>query len=93
MRTQLYKRIIEEAEFIIEKRATVRLTAKKFGIGKSTVHKDMTERLKGIDVSLYNEVKKILKINKEERHLRGGIATKKKYQNKKQLLKEVALTK
>ena len=93
MRNQLTKRVLLEGEYIAETGATVRLTAKKFGIGKSTVHKDMTERLKGIDVSLYNKVKEILKTNKDERHLRGGIATKKKYQNKKQLLKEVALTK
>ena len=91
--TDIDERVRLTAEYIVETGATVRAAAKNFGVSKSTVHKDMTERLKGIDVSLYNEVKKILKINKEERHLRGGIATKKKYQNKKQLLKEVALTK
>ena len=68
------------ALYIIENRATVRETAKKFGISKSTVHKDVTEKLFKINITLYNEVEKILQINKSERHLRGGEATKRKYQ-------------
>lgn len=66
-------------EYIIEHRATVRQTAGKFGISKSTVHKDVSERLKTVKPSLYNEVKKILDFNKQERHIRGGEATRRKY--------------
>lgn len=66
-------------EYIIEHRATVRQTAGKFGISKSTVHKDVSERLKTLKPSLYNEVKKILDFNKQERHIRGGEATRRKY--------------
>ena len=59
--------------------STVRSTAKKFGVSKSTVHKDVAERLKYIDPQLYKEVKQILEINKAQRHIRGGMATKLKY--------------
>lgn len=65
--------------YIIENRATVRGTAKKFGISKSTVHKDVSERLKQEAPELYAQVKDILEINKQERHIRGGLATKRKY--------------
>ncbi len=75
----LTERILNEGEFIADNGATVREAGKHFGVGKSTVHKDMTERLKGIDVRLYERVKAVLEINKKERHLRGGIATKNKY--------------
>ena len=75
----LTDRILQEGEYIANKRATVRDAGKYFGIGKSTVHKDVTERLKNVDYNLYLEVKKVLFINKKERHLRGGMATKKKY--------------
>lgn len=68
------------ALYIIENKSTVRDTAKKFGISKSTVHKDVTEKLARINLALYNEVEKILQINKQERHIRGGEATKLKYQ-------------
>ena len=68
------------AVFIIDNKSTVREAAKKFGISKSTVHKDVTEKLSKINNSLFNEVSKILEINKKERHLRGGEATKRKYQ-------------
>ncbi len=64
---------------IIESGDTVRSTAKKFGISKSTVHKDVSSRLQAINPSLYSEVKKVLEINKSERHIRGGLATKNKY--------------
>lgn len=67
------------ANYIIENRATVRAAAKKFGISKSTVHKDVTDRLKMTNRPLYLSVKKVLMENKAQRHLRGGMATKQKY--------------
>ncbi len=67
------------ALYIIENRATVRSAARKFGISKSTVHKDLSERLPAVNHSLYEQVKAILEENKAERHIRGGIATRKKY--------------
>ena len=76
-------RAIELGEYIIENNATVRAAAKKFHISKSTVHKDVSERLKNITTTLYKEVKNILKINKAQRHIRGGYATKNKYAMKK----------
>lgn len=71
------------ATYIIETKSTVRATAKKFNISKSTVHKDISERLERVNPMLANEAKKILEINKKERHIRGGLATKKKYESKK----------
>lgn len=76
----LEDRSVELAEYLISQKATVRSTAKKFGVSKSTVHKDVTERLKKINPQLYKQVAEVLKINKEERHIRGGLATKKKYE-------------
>lgn len=73
------QRAVELAEYIIENKTTVRATAKKFGISKSTVHMDVSSRLKKLNPSLYNEVRKILDINKAERHIRGGMATKQKF--------------
>lgn len=70
--------------YIAETGATVRKTASHFGIGKSTVHKDVTNELKKRNKALYWRVQAVLKHNKEERHLRGGAATKKKYEEKKQ---------
>lgn len=70
------------AKYIIENKATVRETAKIFGISKSTVHKDVTEKLSKINLELYTAVEKILQINKLERHIRGGEATKRKYMKK-----------
>ena len=70
---------MEIAHYIIEKKATVRQTAKKFGISKSTVHKDVTDRLLQINPALAGEARKILDVNKEERHIRGGLATREKY--------------
>ncbi len=67
------------AEYIIENKATVRFTAKRFGISKSTVHKDVSERLRSISPALYSQVREVLECNKAERHLRGGLATKNKY--------------
>ena len=69
--------------YIVENNATVRATATRFGISKSTVHKDVTQVLKNINKSLYLDVQSVLAKNKEERHLRGGEATKKKYYEKK----------
>ena len=65
--------------YIIENKTTVRVAAKHFGISKSTVHKDVSERLRTEDPELYGRVKDILEINKQERHIRGGLATKRKY--------------
>jgi len=67
------------AKYIVENNATVRQTAKKFGISKSTVHKDVTERLLQVNPSLAAEARKILDLNKSERHIRGGLATREKY--------------
>ncbi len=67
------------ALYIIENRVTVRSAAGKFGISKSTVHKDLSERLPSFNRSLYLQVKQVLEENKAERHIRGGIATRKKY--------------
>ena len=75
------QRAIELAEYIIENKATVRSAAKKFGISKSTVHIDVSQRLKKLNPLLYNDVRKILDINKAERHIRGGMATKQKFLN------------
>ena len=68
--------------YIVENNTTVRATATRFGISKSTVHKDVTQTLKNINKSLYLDVKSVLEKNKEERHIRGGEATKKKYLDK-----------
>ena len=67
-------------KYITENKATVRAAAKYFGISKSTVHKDVSERLRTDDPELYARVKYILEINKQERHIRGGLATKRKYE-------------
>ena len=74
-------RAIELAHYIIDSKYTVRGAAKKFGISKSTVHKDVSERLEKINPGLAKEVRKILDENKAERHIRGGMATKLKYSN------------
>ena len=71
------------ATYIIETKSTVRQTAKKFNISKSTVHKDISERLEKVNPSLAIEAKKVLEINKSERHIRGGMATKMKYKANK----------
>lgn len=79
MKDYIEERAVEIANYIVETKATVRSTAKQFGVSKSTVHKDITERLIQINPSLAGEARKILDINKSERHIRGGLATKKKY--------------
>lgn len=68
--------------YIIEHNATVRETAKRFGISKSTVHKDVTFRLRSVNPSLYSGVRAVLEKNKSERHIRGGLATREKYRKK-----------
>jgi putative DeoR family transcriptional regulator (stage III sporulation protein D) len=73
------ERAVDIANYIIEENATVRQTAKKFGISKSTVHKDVTERLTQINPSLAQSARKVLDFNKKERHIRGGLATREKY--------------
>ena len=67
-------------EYIVENKATVRRAAKQFGASKSTLHKDVSQRLKYLDSGLYRDVKNVLAVNKAQRHIRGGLATKKKYQ-------------
>ena len=79
------------ASYVLDTGATVRQTASHFGISKSTVHKDLSVKLKYINRSMYFKVKKILDINKSERHIRGGEATKQKYLNKKRELQGRAL--
>lgn len=79
MRESLKERPVILGEYILDTGATVRATAKVFNISKSTVHKDVSKRLRRVDPILYDEVKTVLEINKAERHLRGGAATKRKY--------------
>lgn len=79
MREYIKERIIEEGRYMVEHNATVRQTAKVFRISKSSVHKDVSERLKKIDKTLYKNVQKVLSVNLAERHIRGGLATKNKY--------------
>lgn len=81
MKGNVEERALTLGQYIAQNGATVRLAAKKYNISKSTVHKDVSERLKLINPTLYKEVRKVLDINKEERHIRGGIATKEKYKN------------
>ena len=80
------ERAISLAHYIIDSKDTVRGAAKKFGISKSTVHKDVSERLIGINRALAIEVRAILDENKAERHIRGGMATKRKYEGKKKAI-------
>ena len=76
---------MEIARYIIDNNTTVRQAAKHFGISKSTVHKDVTERLVQVNPSLAAEARKVLDVNKSERHIRGGLATKDKYLREKSL--------
>ena len=79
MKQDIEQRACDLAVYIIENRATVRAAAKQFGISKSTVHKDLSDRLPTFNRPLYLQVKQVLDENKAERHIRGGIATRKKY--------------
>ena len=82
MKDYIEERAVEIAAYIIDNNATVRQTAKQFGISKSTVHKDVTERLIQINPALAKEARKVLVWNKSERHIRGGMATREKYLHK-----------
>ena len=84
MKEYIEERAVAIANYIIDHNATVRQTAKRFGISKSTVHKDMVERLVQINPELAGEVREVLNVNKQERHIRGGMATKEKYQRRLQ---------
>ena len=77
------QRVIKCAEYIVETGCTVRACSAHFSISKSTVHKDVSERLKYVDLALYNEVQEILRLNLSERHIRGGNATREKYELKR----------
>ena len=79
MKSYIEERAVEVASFIIKSNSTVRETARKFGISKSTVHKDITDRVEKIDPELARSVRKVLEVNKAERHIRGGMATREKY--------------
>ena len=84
VRSHIEERAIVVAKYILEKNTTVRQTAKTFGVSKSTIHKDVTERLEEINPTLAKEVKMVLEKNKSERHIRGGMATKLKYEKETQ---------
>lgn len=81
MQEYIQKRVLDICHYIMETRATVRQAAQVFEVSKSTVHKDMTERLPSLNRELATQVKKVLDFNKSERHLRGGEATKRKYRD------------
>ena len=87
MKSHIEERAIVVEKYILEINTTVRQTAKTFGVSKSTIHKDVTERLEEINPSLAKEVKMVLEKNKSERHIRGGMATKLKYE--KEVKKDV----
>lgn len=82
MKDYIEERAVSIANYIIDNNATVRQTAKAFGVSKSTVHKDVTDRLSQINPALASQARKVLDINKSERHIRGGMATKEKYLHK-----------
>lgn len=82
MKGNMEERACTLALYIIEEKATVRAAAKKFGISKSTVHKDIRERLPAINRTLYLQAKQVLEENKAQRHIRGGMATREKYRGK-----------
>ncbi len=75
------ERAVELGRYIVENRTTVRAAAKQFGVSKSTVHTDVSRRLERLDPLLYEQVRTVLDINKAQRHIRGGIATREKYKN------------
>ena len=82
MRPDIDGRVLALADYVIETGGTVRAAAERFGVSKSTVHKDLTDRLKQIDPSLYAEVGRVLEQNRRERHIRGGMATRIKYKTR-----------
>ena len=79
MHNQIEERTKKLGIYMIEQNATVRAAAAKFGVSKSTVHKDLTERLRKVDPTLFQQVRSVLEQNKAERHIRGGLATRRKY--------------
>lgn len=83
MRQSIEQRACDLAQYMIENNATVRSAAKKFGVSKSTVHKDLSDRLPTYNRPLYLEVRKVMDKNKAERHIRGGLATQEKYRRQK----------
>ena len=78
------ERAVELAEYIVENKTTVRAAAKQFGVSKSNVHMDVARRLRSLNPQLYSEVREILDINKAQRHIRGGLATREKYKSMKE---------
>ncbi len=86
MKCYIEERTVELANYIIENKCTVREAAKKFGISKSTVHKDITERLSKINQALAAEARAVLQENKQERHIRGGYATREKYRHRREAI-------
>ena len=82
MHTNIEQRACDLAVYIIENKSTVRAAAAQFGISKSTVHTDITERLVKVNPALYRQVRELLDLNKAERHIRGGLATRRKYKGK-----------
>lgn len=81
MKDYIEERVLEVAQYILDSNATIRKTAKVFGVSKSTIHKDMTERLPKINPTIAERTQTILELNKSERHIRGGKATKLKYKS------------
>jgi len=79
VRDYIWRRVLEVSKYILQTQATVREAAGVFGVSKSTVHKDVSDRLQRIDPTLARRVKKVLELNKSERHIRGGEATRRKY--------------
>ncbi len=84
MRESAQGRAVVLGEYIIETGATVRAAAKKFHVSKSTVHKDVSDRLRSVNPQLYKEVRHVLEVNKAQRHIRGGIATREKYRREEE---------
>lgn len=82
MKPYIKERTLSVANHIVKTNDTIRKTAKIFNLSKSTVHNDLSKRLKKVDVKMYNKVRKILDLNFSEKHIRGGLSTKKKYENK-----------
>ena len=83
MKTFAEERSVQLGEYIVEHKATVRAAAKIFGVSKSTVHMDVTDRLKNVDSALFSQVRQVLDSSKAQRHIRGGLATKEKYKKEK----------
>ncbi len=87
MKKEIIKRVFMETDYMIKNNSTIRDVAKKFNISKSTVHKDLRDRLNELDKSMFNKIDKILNYHLETRHINGGISTKKKYLNRKNIYK------